>query len=265
MSKTTTCQSCKKYDKTADVCTLEPFEGQYTAGCPEIDRTVGGKIGIAIVFLVITGVLWILHPILGTIALILTVLTLASMSKIVATVATVATVVAVAILIGTYIFAGDAPELDMQPTVIETPAVKEMPTEQPTAKKTTVEQPAVIETPVEQPTVKSTPKAIIDEISAPVTNFEEQQAYNAVYRSNIMCLDGLKSGLVLLSKKSGHGYATHIWFVADGDTYVAAYSTDTDFTVFTKTEHTRKYSNYYIEYVQSKQGLEWWERMDEIR
>jgi len=261
MSKTTTCQTCKKYDKTADVCTLEPFEGQYTAGCLEIDRTVGGKIGIAIVFLVITGVLWILHPILGTIALILTVLILATRIKIVATMTKVAVVVAVAILIGAFIFAGDVPESDMQSAVIETPVVKETPAEQPTV----IEAPVVKETPVEQPTVKSTPKAIIDEISAPVTNFEERQSYNAVYRSNMMCLEGLKSGLVLLSKKTGHGYATHVWFVAEGDTYVAAYSTDTDFTVFTKTEHTRKYSNYHIEYVQSKQGQEWWERMDEIR
>ena len=261
MGKTTTCQTCKKYDKTADVCTLEPFEGQYTTGCPEIDMTVGGKIGIAIIFLVITGVLWILHPILGTIALILTVLILATRIKIVATMTKVAVVVAVAILIGAFIFAGDVPESDMQSAVIETPVVKETPAEQPTV----IEAPVVKETPVEQPTVKSTPKAIIDEISAPVTNFEERQAYNAVYRSNMMCLEGLKSGLVLLSKKTGHGYATHLWFVAEGDTYVAAYSTDTDFTVFTKTEHTRKYSNYHIEYVPSKQGLEWWVRMDEIR
>ena len=126
MGKTTTCQTCKKYDKTADVCTLEPFEGQYTTGCREIDRTVGGKIGIAIVFLVITGVLWILHPILGTIAPILTVLILATMSKIVATMAKVAAVVAVAILIGAFIFAGDVPESDMQSAVKSTPTPGQM-------------------------------------------------------------------------------------------------------------------------------------------
>lgn len=257
MSKTTTCQTCKKYDKTADVCTLEPFEGQYTTGCPEIDRTVGGKIGIAIVFLVITGVLWILHPILGTIALILTVLILASMSKIVATVAKVVAVIAVAILIGTYIFAGDAPELDMQPTVIETPAVEEMPAEQPTAKKTTVEQPAVIETPAEQPTVKSTPKAIIYEISAPVTDREFSQAFAALVIADGMINEyGYETGFVLMTKKSGHGYKTHVW-VESNDKICVMDPLDESQSVQLKKDHDREYSDYHIKYVAWAEGQAW--------
>lgn len=246
MSKTTTCQTCKKYDKAADVCTLEPFEGQYTAGCPEIDRTVGGKIGIAIVLLVITGVLWILHPILGIIAFILTVLVLATESKIVATIAKVVAVVAVVILIGAFIFAGDAPESDMQSAVIETPAVKE--------------------TPTEQPTVKSTPKAIIDEIIAPVNSFEEWQAITAFsWAVELYWGKGYETGVILLSKKNGHEYCTHTWSIVNGETLVAVPLADDDFLTMTKEEHARKYKDYRIEYVSHKQGMEWWSRMDEIR
>ena len=250
MGKTTTCQTCKKYDKTADVCTLEPFEGQYTTGCPEIDMTVGGKIGIAIIFLVITGVLWILHPILGTIALILTVLILATRIKIVATMTKVAVVVAVAILIGAFIFAGDVPESDMQSAVIETPVVKETPAEQPTVIETP--EPVAIQPTVAQPAevpVEKSPQVDPWKSREPETEYERLQAISAMVLVAYLETEFDEAGFVLMAKKSGSGYKTFVWAKNDNGLIVVIDPMDDSCQLVMNSDHDRKYSNWHIKYV----------------
>ena len=237
MPETKYCKACKKYDKTGDTCPLEPFEGQYTAGCPEIDRTVGGKIGIAIVLLVITGVLCLLHPILGIIAFILTVLILATESKIVATVTKVVAVAAVAILIGAFIFAGDAPELDVQPTVIETPEPVAV---EPVAIQPTVAQPA--EVPVEK-----SPQVDPWKTSQPETEYELREAIAAMIIADEVGKE-FETGFVLMAKKSGSGYKTFVWGDVNG-LIVVMDPMDDSCQLVKKRDHDRKYSNWYIKYV----------------
>lgn len=237
MPETKYCKTCKKYDKTRDTCSLEPFEGQYAAGCPESDLTTGGTIGMAIVLFVITGVLWILYPILGIIALILTVLILAMMSKIVVTMAKVAAVVAVAILIGAFIFAGDAPESDMQSAVIETP---EPAAAEPVAIQPTVAQPA--EVPVEK-----SPQVDPWKSREPETEYELIQAASAIVIANDLSTD-FETGFVLMAKKSGSGYKTFVWADANGLIGVMD-PMDDSCQVVKKSDHNRKYSNWHIKYV----------------
>jgi hypothetical protein len=128
-----------------------------------------------------------------------------------------------------------------------------------------VQQPvtvAVTPEPLATPT-----KTVVDpfKISAPVSSFEEWQAYTALVWANELHLqEGWETGVVLLSEKNSHGYATHTWSKSRGVTYVAVPLGDDDFLSMSKEDHARKYSTYLIKYVAPGIGQKWWSDMDDI-
>lgn len=219
--------------------------------------TTGDTIGLAIVLFVITGVLWILHPILGTIALILTVSMLAITNKIVANMAKVAAVVAMVILIGTCIFAGDPPESDIQSTEITTPA----------------EQPIVMETPVEQTTVPTispvaepvavviTSKTMIDKVHRRGTNFEIEQASSAIwyaetFQDKYVC----ESGVTLSYYAPLDEYTTCTWVKANGEMTFFEPIGD-DYLTYTENEWYDMFSGDDYTITSVKEGRKWLEAL----
>ena len=229
------CGDCKTYDRIKKCCKLEPFEGQYDDECPKYEEFTMGIIGLTL-GLIVTGILWAVHIALGIIAF--------------------WGVAIVAILIGTKTVKAFGVILLLVSTVSCMSWYAEV-KEQPVVEQPAIERTPGVEAVQPSPTMKSIP---VDpfKISAPVSNFEEWQANAACGMSVLLhWQEGWETGVIILSKKNGHGYATHVWAKSRGTTYVSIPLADDDFLSMTKEDHARKYDGYHINYVSHQRGHEW--------